>query len=284
MEESLFLRALLKDRVKLRPWELNCDVRDVIGRKLRDRVDGVCTRHGFVRPGSVDIVKVSMGRVEMAMLNGDVTYQVQYCADVCNPLTGSVVRARIVNMNKFGILCEAGVVLEDGRRVPVLEIIVARQSVSLQSDVDLETLHINDDVHVEVLAKKFSVGALKISVVGRVVAGDAQQAAPLRVSRLSNEEDTEQQQEESDNADDSGDMDDEDDDAGDSEEEDVDVEGDPDIDGPPAGDGDESGAEDNIKAITLVGSDVEQDSEGGFYDTDDDRDADDATEAADDDL
>lgn len=276
MDESLFLRSLLKDRVKLRPWELNGEVRDVIGRKLRDRVDGVCTRHGFVRPGSVDIVKISMGRLEMAMLNGDVTYHVQYCADVCNPLDGSVVRARIVNMNKFGILCEAGVVLDDGRRVPVLEIIVARQSVGLQSEVDLDTLHINDEVHIEVLAKKFSVGALKISVVGRVVTAEPAIAAAASHRHLVVE-----QQEESDNADDSADMED----AGDSEaeEDDTDPDADGDAEAGGAEDGDDSGAEDNIKSITLVGSDADQDSEGGFYDTDDDREGD-GTEAADDDL
>ncbi len=257
MDESLFLRALLKDRVKLRPHELNGNVRDTIAAKLRARVDGVCTRHGLVRPGSVDIVKVSMGRVEMAMLNGDTTYQVQYCADVCNPLAGSVVRARIVNMNKFGILCEAGLTLEDGRRIPVLEIIVARQTVELQSEVDLDALHINDDVSVEVLGKKFSIGATKISVVGRVLKNGKgpRSSGSGGGAALPSLED---EQDESDNGDDSGDLDEEPEELEEPEEPEEDQE-----DGAGAAAGTEAEDDEDVKEITLV-----EDSEagGGFYD------------------
>jgi DNA-directed RNA polymerase subunit E'/Rpb7 len=177
MDESLFVRVIVKDRIKLQAKDLGADVRQKINERLVGKYESVCSHHGYIRRGSIDILKVSLGRVEMATLNGDATFNVQYSADVCNPAVGSIVKAHIVNMNKFGILAESGVRLEDGKYVPILDIIIAKQSVNHPSDVDLDSLHINDEIFVEVLGRKYELNDAHISVVGRVVANIATSTA-----------------------------------------------------------------------------------------------------------
>jgi DNA-directed RNA polymerase subunit E'/Rpb7 len=170
MDESLFVRVLVKDKVKLQAKDLGGDYQDKITQRLLKKYESVCSHHGYIRRGSIQILKISLGRVEMVTLNGDVTFHVQYSADVCNPAIGNVVKAHIVNMNKFGVLAEAGVRHADGSYVPILNIIVAKQSVSHPSEVDLESLHTNDEIFIEVLGRKYELNDTRISVVGRVVA------------------------------------------------------------------------------------------------------------------
>jgi DNA-directed RNA polymerase subunit E'/Rpb7 len=170
MDESLFMRIMIKDKVKLQPANVGLNIKEEITKKLLKRFEGICTRHGYIRKGSVEVLKISLGKVEMTTLNGDITYTVQYTADVCNPSLGCSIKAKIINMNKFGILAEAGIRLDDGAYIPVLDIIIAKQAVGHQSEINLDKLHINDEVTIEVLGKKFELNDTKISIVGRVLA------------------------------------------------------------------------------------------------------------------
>jgi DNA-directed RNA polymerase subunit E'/Rpb7 len=173
----MFIQTLLRDHVKLHARELGRNYRDVLTVKLRSAVEGKCTRHGYVVPNSVAFVGCSCGKLDGASLNGDVVYEVEYMAKVCNPPEKSVVQARVVNVNRFGILAHGGTVsVEDaGTEVTlhVLEIIVAKQGVSLASDVDLNAIRIGDEVQVQILGKRFELNDTKITVIGKIISSSS---------------------------------------------------------------------------------------------------------------
>ena len=123
MDESLFVRVVVKDSIKIHASLVAAGSLEAVTQRLQSKYEQVCSRHGYIRKGSIEVLKYSLGRVEMDALNGDVTYIVQYSADVANPTIGSVVSATVKNMNKFGILAESGVRLPDGSYVPVLDIL-----------------------------------------------------------------------------------------------------------------------------------------------------------------
>ena len=166
------MRSLLKDAVLMKPHLLGSNYRDMIQQLMRQRVEGMCSRHGYIMPGSLSIHKVWPGRLEAVSLNGDVRFDIQYYANVCNPPVGTVLTARVVNTNKFGVLAQAGILLPDGDFVPVVEIIVTKTpmaSVPGASEVDLEALKAGDEINVEIMGKKFELNDDKISVIGRAV-------------------------------------------------------------------------------------------------------------------
>ena len=72
-------------------------------------------------------------------------------------------------MNKFGILAETGIIYNN-KVMPILEIIVAKQTVDMNSLINLDTLNIGDIVTVEILGKKYELTDTKISIVGRIIA------------------------------------------------------------------------------------------------------------------
>jgi DNA-directed RNA polymerase subunit E'/Rpb7 len=158
--DHIFIRMQLIEKIKLEPAFISSSYRNEVLKRLKAKVEGICTKHGYIRTDSVEIHKVCSGRVELIGLNGSTVFDVYFWADVCNPLLGSVLKCRVSNINKFGILVEAG---------NIIEAIVAKNSVSIQSDVDLEKVRIGDDVMVEVVGKKYELNDKKISLIARIV-------------------------------------------------------------------------------------------------------------------
>jgi DNA-directed RNA polymerase subunit E'/Rpb7 len=169
--DALFVRSLLRDAVLVKPMFLGSNYREMVQQLMHTKVEGVCSRHGFVMPGSVAVHKVAPGRLEAVSLNGDVRFDMQYYANVCNPPVGTILKARVVNVNKFGILAHSGVLLPNGDFVPVVETIITKQPVAATaaSEIDLDSVAQGDEINVEILGKKFELNDTKISVIGRAV-------------------------------------------------------------------------------------------------------------------
>jgi DNA-directed RNA polymerase subunit E'/Rpb7 len=166
---TIFNRSLIKEKVKILPKEIGSNIREVLIAKLRIALEGTCTRHGYVRPGSIKIHDVSPGRIEGSSLNGDIIYFVTVVADVCNPVPGHVVPGRIVNSNKFGILAHSGIEI-DGKYTTILEIVISRHSsLTTNSDIPVDSVRVGDDVFVEVLGKTYELADTKISIAGRLL-------------------------------------------------------------------------------------------------------------------
>lgn len=163
--DNIFYRVLLNDRVKIEPRFLGKNYRDHVTQKLKTTMEGVCTKHGFIKQGSIEVYKIAPGNIELVGLNGSVVFEVYYYAEVCNPMIGNVIKAVVTNVNKFGILAEVA---------GILEIIVAKNSVSIQHDtgISLEGIQIGQSIMIEVVGKKYELNDKKISIVGRVVAAD----------------------------------------------------------------------------------------------------------------
>lgn len=150
---NLFVETILSDKICLSPLMIREGLKDSLLEKLVSKFENVCTYHGFIRRESIEIHKYSMGQVRTFSLNGDVVYNVMYKAQVCNPAIGSIMKAKIVNMNKFGFLAEA---------LGVLEIIVPRED-------NLSSYQIGDEITICVQGKKFELGDLKISIVANII-------------------------------------------------------------------------------------------------------------------
>lgn len=164
---EIFIKTVLTDKVKIPPRSLSKSIKKHVQFLLSKKFAGICSYHGYIKQNSIEIIKMSIGKVKDVHLNGDVEYSVTYNAHVCNPAIGSTVRAKVVNQNMFGILGEVSV-MSGNTLVPVLEVIISKMI-----DVD-ETLHINnikigDMINVEILKKKFELGDEKIINVGKII-------------------------------------------------------------------------------------------------------------------
>lgn len=172
-EQDIFISSVLFEKIKLPACELHSDYKDKITSILKDKVSGKCTKHGLIKIGSVVVLKISIGHLEVQTFKGSVNFIVKFRADVCNPMVGTVVLAKVQHLNSFGILCACSYDYiddaNDKHTHVVLEVIVPKQSMAVQSEVSLTTLKSGQFVNIEVMGKKFQLNDVKISVIGRVV-------------------------------------------------------------------------------------------------------------------
>jgi DNA-directed RNA polymerase subunit E'/Rpb7 len=157
---SLFSNVVTVEKVVLHPNQYSSkDINTIIINKLRKKVEGKCTRHGFIKPFSSEIVKKSPGRVLDMSFNGHVSYNVTFKAQLCNPEIDSIIKCTVVNTNNFGILAESSINI-NGNDIIIIEAIVVKGG-AMEHEYK-----IGDTVYIQIKGKKFDLNDTKITVHG----------------------------------------------------------------------------------------------------------------------
>jgi DNA-directed RNA polymerase subunit E'/Rpb7 len=167
-----FLPIRFKTAVQLAPSELHKEFEQAIVSRLRRDLEGVCTRYGYIRPNSIEILRRSAGGFVKQHFNGHIRFELVCKAEVCNPPQGLVVKAVVKVKNEMGVLAESSIEM-DGQKVPVLDIIVPLRSAGITSEIDLEPVQVGEEIYVSVLSKRYQLKDKKISVIGRAVRAPA---------------------------------------------------------------------------------------------------------------
>lgn len=164
----LFVPIKFKTHVQLFPAEMDATFQDRLLNKIREEYEGICSRFGYIKPNSIEIIKRSCATLQKAYFNGSIRFDVLCRGEVCNPVQGSIVEAIVKNKNQLGILAESYVELED-QKLPILDIIVPIKSAGILSDINLDQLQIGENIHIEVMGKKYQMKDRKISIIGRAI-------------------------------------------------------------------------------------------------------------------
>jgi DNA-directed RNA polymerase subunit E'/Rpb7 len=164
----LFLPIKFKTVIQLRPDELDGKYQERMMEKLRSEYEGICSKYGYIKQNSIEIIKRSCGMIQKAFFNGCISFEVLCRAEVCNPVQGSIVEATVKNKNQLGVLAESYMESES-QPIPILDIIIPIKSAGIISQIPLEHVQIGDVIHVEVMGKKFQMKDKKISIIGRGV-------------------------------------------------------------------------------------------------------------------
>ena len=164
----LFIPIKFKTVVYLSASELDAKYQDRIYDKLKSNYEGLCTKYGFIKPESIELIKKSQGTFIKEYFNGFIKFELHCRAETCNPVQGNIVQAVIKNKNQLGILAESSMEV-NGKQIPILDIIIPIKSAGIISQIDLDTLKIGDPISVEVMGKKYQIKDRKISIIGRVI-------------------------------------------------------------------------------------------------------------------
>ena len=159
---DVFQTYSLRDHVELDGRYLNRHLLKSIENALRNQVEGRCTRHGFIRPGSVIVNLVGPGIIAPES-GGRTCFTVDFDADVCNPLKGSTVKCRIESSNAMAALA---VNLGDPR---VLEILIPPEPKAFKHSVPFAELKVGSEVTLKVVGKRFNLGQKSIVCAGQVI-------------------------------------------------------------------------------------------------------------------
>jgi hypothetical protein len=165
----MFRTAVIRQRMKVRAAEVGSNVDEVLQDRARALLEGVCGKDGYVRPGSVELLRMSEGALSSIDMGRHYEFQVTLRAEVCNPAPGLRFKALVREVNNFGVLAEGGFFNAQGILVPVIEVVVVRETAVSKNEVDLEGVKPGDEICVELLGRRYELRDKRISAFGRAV-------------------------------------------------------------------------------------------------------------------
>ena len=98
--------AFFEEKVPLTPRDFAEDkvsIDAILVQKLAQKLEGKCSLHGWVIPGTLKILSRSLGYVESGRFTADVVFHVQTQGTVINPPSGITVTGQVVRKNKMGM-------------------------------------------------------------------------------------------------------------------------------------------------------------------------------------
>ena len=172
MIDECFIRTTLHDKVKLVPRDLNMSLSETLKFHLQKKFEGKCSYHGYIKPYSIEIISYGLGKAIPISLNGDMEFVIKYKATVCNPAIGSIVAAQVTKSNKFGHFAQVyttiTIPLRNGKSkkkdIPILEVIIIKNAQNQN-----EYFEEKQQIHVEIMGKKFKINERTISAWGKYV-------------------------------------------------------------------------------------------------------------------
>ena len=129
------------------------DMRKMIEEILRKDLEGIFIKEGYVIPNTLRVVDMSAGKVISESLSGDLNYTVMIEAKVHRPKPGDVLKGKIKDKNKFGILIV----------VDPLDIILS--FVHHKNPDDLKEKEIGDEIEIVIATSRFQIGDKRQRVV-----------------------------------------------------------------------------------------------------------------------
>jgi DNA-directed RNA polymerase subunit E'/Rpb7 len=164
MSGELFIPIKFKTNVILQPNELTKTFEETILKKLKNNLENVCSKHGFIKKDSIKIIRRSIGNIKQQDFTVNIQYAIECIAEICNPAQGSIIKCKVKAKNLLGILAEGFY-----NNMLILEIIVPKMSAGIQSEVDIDKINIGDEIKIEVCGKKFQLFDKYISIIGKII-------------------------------------------------------------------------------------------------------------------
>jgi DNA-directed RNA polymerase subunit E'/Rpb7 len=161
---KMFMPIKFNTTIILTPNELNKNFENTILTKIKGTLENSCSKHGYIKKDSIKIIKRSPGYIKESHFNGNIAYDLNCIAEICNPAQDSIVKCIVKAKNNLGLLAIGK--YED---MAILEVIIPKITSGILSEVNIDNINIGDEINVVVCGKKFTLYDKMISIIGRII-------------------------------------------------------------------------------------------------------------------
>ena len=151
--------AIFEEKVALTPADLSREITsfdDILLARLKNTLEGKCSRHGFVIPGSLELLSRSMGSAEKGRFTADFLYYLKAQGKVYNPPDGFQVEGEVIRKNKMGLY----VIIENAVRIMI------PRDLHIGNE-EFDSIQIGDIIRAEIKKSRFQVNDTHILSIGQ---------------------------------------------------------------------------------------------------------------------
>lgn len=161
--DNIYEKRQLSTSLSIHPKTFNySDINNIILEKLKKKVEGKCISDGFIKEESVEIISRSLGMLLNHDFNGNVTYEIMYSADVCNPKEGQTIEVVVDTIDETNTVCY----YLDEESSPV-EIYLFKQH--YLENQEYSALQQGDRIIVKILDTQIEFGSKKILAIAEFI-------------------------------------------------------------------------------------------------------------------
>jgi len=182
--------ALFEEQVALTPKDLSQNIESIdaiLKDKLQKKLEGKCSRNGFVIPGKLTVLSRSMGTMERGRFTGSILFHIQAEAEVLNPPEGATLEGVVIRKNKMGMYVSYSV--NDSKKEDAIRVIIPRDLHI--GDENFEKIEIGERVKVQIKKSRFQINDPYILSVGVLLGSVAKGAPPAAAPAAVPEEEEE---------------------------------------------------------------------------------------------
>lgn len=154
--------VIFEQKLTLSPKDMNLlgekTIDSILLSHLQQQLERRCSRHGYVIPGTLEILSRSMGTLEHGRYTGNIIFYIQVQGKVYNPVNGSRITGNIEKKNKMGLY----MIYNDAIRVLV------PRDLHIGSDT-YESLDVGQEITVEIRKSRFQIQDPFILSIGVLV-------------------------------------------------------------------------------------------------------------------
>ena len=151
--------AIFEEKVALTPADLSREITsfdEILLDRLKKTLEGKCSRHGFVIPGSLELLSRSMGSAEKGRFTADFLYYLKAQGKVYNPPDGFQVEGEVIRKNKMGLY----VIIENAVRIMI------PRDLHIGNE-EFDSIQIGDIIRAEIKKSRFQVNDTHILSIGQ---------------------------------------------------------------------------------------------------------------------
>jgi DNA-directed RNA polymerase subunit E'/Rpb7 len=168
---DIYEKGVITHLVSLTINEIGSNIKELLEEKIKNDLEGKCSKEGFVKPNSVEIISYSSGKI---MNGSNITFEVVIEALFVFPVEGMLIDCVATNITKAGIKAE----LNNITQSPVI-IFISRDH--FNTDEYFLSIKENDSIKVRVIGQRFELNDTFISIIAELVKQRTQNKQPYIV-------------------------------------------------------------------------------------------------------
>ena len=158
-EDDLYSKTVLTTKVVVPFILVGSNVETTIKNTISAKFEGKCIVEGFVKPGSISIIKFSSGTLTSKYVEFEVVFE----CNICCPVEGMQINCYAKNITQAGIRAFTSL---DEKKSPVI-IYVSRDHHS--SNSYFNSINEKDFIRIRVIGQRFELNDKQVSVIGELM-------------------------------------------------------------------------------------------------------------------
>ena len=157
--EHIYTKTTIVEHVSFAPHQIGKNLDSLIYDYIRNKIGNKCVEEGFVRADDIKVLGRTIGVLDATHFTGNIKYNVECVVNVLNPPEGCIIYCKVININAMGTVLEV-----IGQEPSPIRVLLAREH--HQENEIFNSLQVDDEVYVEIIAKRYEYNDTQIQAIG----------------------------------------------------------------------------------------------------------------------